>query len=87
METYAQVVVSKLSNQEEYLSAYEHVVQEIKTHLQTLDEFKVGWVHCSANSTAHVLGREGCINKLCKPWFWFQVEHIDSVVASKIAVT
>lgn len=48
---------------------YGHIVDEVKGLLQSFDEFMVKWVRRPANKVAHILVRDGCLNKLCKSWF------------------
>lgn len=82
LESDSQAAVQKNTDRARNLSAYGHLVHEIKTLPNSCEE-RVAWVRRCANNAAHILAREGCLNSLCKTWFRVPPECVNLVVASE----
>jgi hypothetical protein len=45
------------------------LVEEIKSLLRGFGDSSVRAVRRTANKAAHLLAKEGCVNKLCNVWY------------------
>lgn len=83
LETDCQSVVTALVSQERDRSTNGLLVEEIKMMLKSMDQYQVRWARRTANSAAHILAREGCLNKNCKTWLHVEPACIADVINSE----
>jgi ribonuclease HI len=62
-------VAAKLLQSECDRSLNALLVEEIKELMNGFEEISVRSVRRTANEAAHILAKEGCVNKRCKTWF------------------
>lgn len=77
-------VVAMLTDQKKNLSVAGPVLEEIKSLLRSMDEYKIRWARMTANGAAHAMAKEGVCNELCKVWFQTPPDCILHVIASEI---
>jgi ribonuclease HI len=69
LETDSTEVAAKLSRDERDRSVHGPLVEEIKSLLRGFGDSSVRAVRRTANKAAHLLAKEGCVNKLCNVWY------------------
>jgi ribonuclease HI len=86
METDCAGAVAKLKAQEMDRSVHGPLVEEIKALLGDFEDFSISHVRRSSNVVAHVLAREGCLNKCNSAWFDAEPDFVSDLLAQDAGV-
>jgi hypothetical protein len=86
METDCAGAVAKLKAQEMDRSVHGPLVEEIKALLGDFEDFSISHVRRSSNVVAHVLAREGCLNKCNSAWFGAEPDFVSDLLAQDAGV-
>jgi ribonuclease HI len=78
--------VSKIRNKDRDRSIHGPLIEEVKELLRGFSDHLVKHVRRSCNSVAHILAREGCLNKACNSWLVVPSRPIVDLLASEGAV-
>jgi hypothetical protein len=78
--------VSKIQNFERDRSIHGPLIEEVKELLRGFSDHLVKHVRRSCNGVAHILAREGCMNKSCNRWVVVPPGQIIDMLASEGAV-
>jgi ribonuclease HI len=81
LETDCAGAVAKLKAQEMDRSVHGPLVEEIKSLLGDFDEFSIRQVRRSSNPVAHVLAKEGCLNKCNAVWVDVLPDFVSDLLA------
>jgi hypothetical protein len=81
LETDCAGAVAKLKALEMDRSVHGPLVEEIKSLLCDFDEFLIRQVRRSSNAVAHVLAKEGCLNKCNAVWVDVLPDFVSDLVA------
>jgi ribonuclease HI len=73
--------VAKLKAQEVDRSVHGPLVKEIKALLGDFEVFSISHVRRSSNTVAHVLAREGCLNKCNSVWLDAEPDFVTDLLA------
>ena len=84
VELDAKGVVHMLQAQGKELSVAGPLVEEIKMMLRSFEEFKVSWIHRSANIAAHKLAKVRVGDELCKFWLGVSPDFVLDVLSDEI---
>ena len=65
LETDNQNAAMELTKEDKDRSSHGPLIEDIKSILGSFDDFKVLEIRRTANEAAHLMVKEGCMNKVC----------------------
>ncbi|XP_020148084.3 uncharacterized protein [Aegilops tauschii subsp. strangulata] len=84
VELDSQCVVRMLNNPHKEMSSARPWIQQLKVTLASFSEFRVSWIHRSANVAAHRFARVGIGDELCKVWLGVTLDFVLDVISDEI---